>query len=66
MAGITEEFVNCLKRHICFSGVQARQQKNLSPSSAFGGAVMKALTATDSSVKCETWLCLYSKAKKKC
>lgn len=42
MAGITDEFVNCLKRHICFSGVQVREQKDLSPSSVLGGGVLKA------------------------
>lgn len=35
-----KEFVNCLKRHIGFSGVQVREQKGLSPLG--GGGVLKA------------------------
>lgn len=41
-AEITKESVSCLKRHVCFPGVQVREQKSLSSSSAFGGGVLKA------------------------
>lgn len=41
MAGFTKEFVNCPKRHICFSGVQVREKKGLSPSSVLGAGVLK-------------------------